>query len=275
MSNSNPKLNQEGWEVTPPASNKVKPPAMILIPEGKFFMGTSEDDIKLLQLKESDWAYEWSDNDLFAAEQPQHVVTLPAFEIAQYPVTNAEYHTFIWDVGHRLPRNWSGFTYREDTQNHPVVGVSKVDAEAYISWLNNKTGLVFKLPTEAEWERAARGDDGRIYPWGNTFDPWRCNTAESVKRGTTPVGSYSPGGDSVCGAADMVGNVWEWTQSLFLPYPYRHNSNREDIRSTGRYVVRGGAWYYTRKLARCAAREGILTNHLSPSIGFRLTRSLG
>ena len=274
MSNSNPKLNQEGWEVTPPASNKVKPPAMIVIPEGKFFMGTSEDDIKLLQLKESDWAYEWSDNDLFAAEQPQHVVSLPSFEISQYPVTNAEYHTFIWDVGHRLPRNWTGFTYREDTQNHPVVGVSKVDAEAYITWLNNKTGMVFKLPTEAEWERAARGDDGRIYPWGNTFDPWRCNTAESVKRGTTPVGSYSPGGDSVCGAADMVGNVWEWTQSLFLPYPYRFDANREDYRSTGRYVVRGGAWYYTRKLARCAAREGILTNHLSPSIGFRLTRSL-
>ncbi len=272
MKNSNSKFNAEGWEVVPPVSNKIKAPVMIEIPAGKFLMGTSEDDIKMLQLKESDWAYEWSDNDLFAAEQPQHTVSLPAFEIAQYPVTNADYHTFIWDVGHRLPKNWAGFTYQEDTQNHPVVGVSKLDAEAYIKWLNSKTKLTFKLPTEAEWERAARGEDARIFPWGNTFDPWRCNTAESMRKGTSPVGEYSPGGDSLCGAADMIGNVWEWTQSLFLPYPYIPNSTRENILPSGRYTVRGGAWYYTRKLARCTAREGILANHLSPSIGFRLAR---
>ena len=272
MTKSTGKLNAEGWEVNPPPSNRVKPPLMIEIPGGKFLMGTSDDDIKMLQLKESDWAYEWSDNDLFAAERPQHVVSLPPFEIAQYLVTNVEYHTFLWDVGHRLPRTWAGFTYQEDTDNHPVVGVSKIDAEAYIQWLNKKTGLIFQLPTEAQWERAARGEDGRIYPWGNTFDPWRCNTAESVKKGTTAVGEYSPGGDSVFGVADMVGNVWEWTQSLFMPYPYRPNTDREDFKPSGRYVVRGGAWYYTRKLARCAAREGILANHLSPSIGFRLVR---
>jgi iron(II)-dependent oxidoreductase len=271
----NSKLNAEGWEVTPPASHNVKPPAMLEIPAGEFFMGTSEENIRLLQLREADWAYEWSDNDLFVAEQPLHTVSLPAFEIAKYPVTNADYHCFIWDVGYRLPRNWTGFTFREDTENHPVVGVSKMDAEAYIEWLNQKTKMNFRLPTEAEWERAARGSDGRIYPWGNTFDPWRCNTAESIKKGTTPVGFYSPGGDSPCGAADMVGNVWEWTQSLFVQYPYVDTrKNEAEIKARGRYVVRGGAWYYTRKLARCAAREGILANHLSPSIGFRLTRSL-
>jgi formylglycine-generating enzyme required for sulfatase activity len=153
--------------------------------------------------------------------------------------------------------------------------VSKIDAEAYIEWLNQKTGMTFRLPTEAEWERAARGDDGRLFPWGNTFDPWRCNTAESVKKGTTPVDFYSPGGDSPCGVADMVGNVWEWTQSPFMPYPYTPQADTENTRARGRVVVRGGAWYYTRKLARCAAREGILPNCLSPSIGFRLTRSLG
>lgn len=271
----NSKLNAEGWESTPAVSHNVKPPAMLEIPAGEFFMGTSEENIKLLQLREADWAYEWSDNDLFVAEQPLHTVSLPAFEIARSPVTNADYHCFIWDVGYRLPRNWTGFTFREDTENHPVVGVSKIDAEAYIEWLNQKTKMNFRLPTEAEWERAARGTDGRIYPWGNTFDPWRCNTAESVKKGTTPVGFYSPGGDSPCGAADMVGNVWEWTQSLFVQYPYLVTRTSEsEIKARGRYVVRGGAWYYTRKLARCAAREGILANHLSPSIGFRLTRSL-
>ncbi len=268
------RFNAEGWEVTPPVSNRFHPPAMVDVDAGVFLMGTSEDNIKLLQLKESDWAYEWSDNELFTAEQPQHPVHLPAFEIAKFPVTNSEYHQFIWDVGHRLPRDWIGFTFRDDTENHPVSCVSKIDAEAYIEWFNQKSGMNFRLPTEAEWERAARGTDGRIFPWGNTFDPWRCNTAESLKKGTTPVGSYSPGGDSSSGASDMVGNVWEWTQSPFLPYPYDPHGSAEDFKARGRYVVRGGAWYYTRKLARCTAREGILANYVSPSIGFRLARSL-
>jgi toxoflavin biosynthesis protein ToxD len=274
MTGLNPKLNAEGWEVTPETSNKVKIPSMIEIPKGDFLMGTSNENIKLLQLKESDWAYEWSDNELFAAEQPQHIISLPAYEIAKYPVTNEEYHLFTSDVAYRLPRDWTGFTYPDDTENHPVVGISKVDAEAYMDWLNRTTGMKFRLPTEAEWERAARGIDGRIFPWGNTFDPWRCNTAESVKKGTTPIGFYSPGGDSLCGAVDMVGNVWEWTQSYFLPYPFTLSERTDGAKARGRYVVRGGAWYYTRKLARCAAREGILADYLSSSIGFRLARSI-
>ncbi len=273
MTGLKPKLNAEGWEITLPVSNEIKVPAMIEIPEGEFLIGTSDDIIKLLQLKESDWAYEWSDNELFAAEQPQHRLSLPAFEIAKYPVTNEEYHTFVSDMSYRLPRDWIGFTFRDDTESHPVVGVSKIDAEAYIGWLNQKTEMNFRLPMEAEWERAARGNDGRIFPWGNTFDPWRCNTAESVKKGTTPVGSYSPSGDSPCGAVDMVGNVWEWTQSLFVPYPLTPNVKIDEAKARGRYVVRGGAWYYTRKLARCTAREGIVANYLSSSIGFRLARS--
>jgi formylglycine-generating enzyme required for sulfatase activity len=274
MTGLNPKLNAEGWEITPETSNKVKIPSMIEVPAGEFLMGTSHENIKLLQLKESDWAYEWSDNELFAAEQPQHILSLPVYEIAKYPVTNEEYHIFTSDVAYKLPRDWTGFTFREDTENHPVVGVSKVDAEAYIDWLNQKTGKNFRLPTEAEWERAARGTDGRIFPWGNTFDPWRCNTAESVKKGTTAVGFYSPGGDSPSGTVDMVGNVWEWTQSLFLPYPFSENGRTNVAKARGRYVVRGGAWYYTRKLARCAAREGILADYVSSSIGFRLARSI-
>jgi formylglycine-generating enzyme required for sulfatase activity len=274
MTGPSPKLNAEGWEVTPPVSNKARLPAMIAIPAGEFLMGTSDDNIMQLQLKESDWAYEWSDNGLFAAEQPQHRIALPEYEIAKYPVTNTEYHAFIWDAGYRLPRDWTGFTFPADTESHPVVGISKIDAEAYVEWLNKKTGMIFRLPTEAEWERAARGDDGRIFPWGNTFDPWRCNTAESIKKGTTPVGSYSPGGDSPCGVADMVGNVWEWTQSLFLPYPFNSHDDVDGSKARGRYVVRGGAWYYSRKLARCTSREGMVPYYLSPSIGFRLARSI-
>src|SRR5690349_22442696 len=169
----NPKLNAEGWEISSPVSNKARLPVMLEIPAGEFLMGTSDENIKILQLKESDWAYEWSDNELFAAEQPQHRLSLPAFEIAKYPVTNEEYHTFVSDMSYRLPRDWIGFTFRDETENHPVVGGSKIDAETYISWLNQKTEMNFRLPTEAEWERAARGNDGRIFPWGNTFDPWR------------------------------------------------------------------------------------------------------
>lgn len=256
-----------------PTTAKIKLPVMISIPASSFLMGTSDEDIMRLQLKEADWAYEWSDNDLFESEQPQHVVHVEAFEIAKHPVTNAEYHYFIWDTSYRLPKGWNGFSYPDGTALHPVVGVSKLDAEAYITWLNRRTGLHFRLPTEAEWELSARGEDGRIYPWGNTFDPWRCNTSESGKKGTTPVGAYSPGGDSLWGAVDMVGNVWEWTSTIYMPYPYDPLDGREEQRLDARYVIRGGAWYYSRKLARCAAREGMMPNHSSPSIGFRLART--
>ena len=250
-------------------------PNMISIPGGPFLMGTSPDDIVQLQLKESDWAYDWYDNDLFVSEQPQQQVEGAPFEIAQYPVTNYEYNLFVRDTAYRLPRGWAGFTYPTETGNHPVVGVSKTDVEAYIRWLNQQSGSSFRLPTEIEWERAARGTDGRIFPWGNVFDPWRCNTSDSVKRGTTPVGSYSPGGDSPYGIADMVGNVWEWTSSVFRPYAGNEGEERSILPGVVRYVIRGGSWYYSRKLARCAAREGMDPNMLSNSIGFRLARNPG
>jgi toxoflavin biosynthesis protein ToxD len=256
-----------------PTTSKVKLPVMVSVQGGEFLMGTSDEDITRLQLKESDWAYEWSDNDLFDNEQPQHVVILKPFEISQNPITNSEYFLFTWDTGYRLPRGWSGIRFADDTGNHPVTGVNRVDAEAYIKWLSDRTKLQYRLPTEAEWERAARGDDGRVYPWGNTFDPWRCNTAESAKRGTTAVGFYSPGGDSLTGCVDMVGNVWEWTSSIFMPYPYRPDDGREERKPGSKYVIRGGAWYYTRKLARCSAREGMFPEHQSPSIGFRIART--
>lgn len=256
-----------------PTTSRIKLPVMITIHPCEFLMGTSDDDIMRLQLKERDWAYDWSDNDLFDTERPQHMVHLPAYEIAKNPVTNAEFHYFIWDTGYRLPKGWVGFSYPDETGPHPVTGINKIDAEAYIGWLNKRTGLVFRLPNEAEWEYAARTEDGRIYPWGNTFDPWRCNTQESHKKGTTPVGNYSPGGDSILGAVDMVGNVWEWTSSIMMPYPFDPNDGRQEQRLDAKYVIRGGAWYYSRKLARCAAREGMLPNHMSPSIGFRLART--
>lgn len=251
---------------------EVNPPKMILIPEGMFIMGIADEQVRQLVIKE-DWATEWYTKDLFLSEQPQHMVSLPAYEIGRVPVTNQEYHQFAWSSGHPLPRDWIGFHYPEAMAAHPVVGITKSDALAYCQWISAQTRMNFRLPTEAEWERAARGVDTRLYPWGEEFDPWRCNTDEGGKRETTEVGVYSPSGDSPWGVADMAGNVWEWTASLLQPYPYNPNDGREDPERKGRAVIRGGSWYYSRKLARCTAREGALHTFTSPALGFRLART--
>jgi formylglycine-generating enzyme required for sulfatase activity len=206
-------------------------------------------------------------------EQPQHNIQLNAFEIAKHPVTNAEYFAFIYNAGFRVPRSWEGFKYFEGSAENPVTDISQKDALEYVKWLNSETNDHYRLPTEAEWERAARGNDDRMYCWGNTFDPWRCNTLESAKKGTTPVGSYSPGGDSPFGVSDMLGNVFEWTSSKLQPYPYKSDDGREIPSVGAKIVVKGGSWYYTRKLARCPVREGVLADNISPAIGFRLARN--
>jgi toxoflavin biosynthesis protein ToxD len=265
------------WDNFDPAAqgsnkNKLKPPMMVGIAAGPFFMGTSTEQIYMLFARE-DWAQEWYDKDLFQVEQPFHEVTLPEFEIGRFPVTNQEYFQFIWESGYRAPRSWMGLHFPSGLETHPVVGISRKDALAYIDWLNLRYKMNYRLPNEAEWEKAARGNDGRIYPWGNEFDPWRCNTVESGKNSTTPVGSYSPGGDSQSGIADMIGNVWEWTTSYLLPYPFDLEMNTPSEPRT-RCVVRGGAWYYSQKLARCACREGVLPDYVSSSLGFRLARTV-
>ena len=124
-----------------------------------------------------------------------------------------------------------------------MVNVSWQDAQAYCQWLSEKTGKSYRLPSEAEWEKAARGADGRVYPWGNEWDAAKCNTRESKIQGTSPVGQFSTLGDSPSGCADMVGNVWEWTLSLWGPdsdspkyrYPYDPADGREvqEIRVCG------------------------------------------
>jgi toxoflavin biosynthesis protein ToxD len=251
---------------------QVKPPVMVTIPEGPFFMGTSNDQIEYMLANDEEWALDWDDKDLFTDEQPYHEVFLREFKIARFPITNQEYYQFILKTGYKTPRGWTGFQYPDQTDDFPVVGVSYHDALAYIAWLNRELNEKFRLPNEAEWEKAARGPDGRIFPWGNEFDPWRCNTVESGKRTTTPVGTYSPGGDSIYGAADMAGNVLEWTCSQLLPYPFQADDTQAVKKSPLKFIVRGGAWYYSRKLARTTCREDVLANYLSLSLGFRLSR---
>ncbi len=248
-----------------------KLPSMTCIPAGAFWMGTSESNINFLLQKE-DWAEEWQSKELFHLEQPQHQVTLNAFELAQTPVTNSEYHIFIYNTGYKVPKNWIGFSFPEGMEDHPVTNVSKLDAETYIRWLVKTTGIQFRLPIEAEWEKAARGTDQRVYPWGDNFDPWRCNTIESGKKQTTPVRSYSTGGDSPYQITDMIGNVWEWTTSPAIPYPFKMDANQQ-VQPGTKYIVRGGAWYYSRALARCSSREPVLADYTSPALGFRLAKN--
>jgi formylglycine-generating enzyme required for sulfatase activity len=252
---------------------QVTPPVMRSIPEGNVIMGTSLEQVAQM-LQYEDWAEEWYTRDLFAVEQPQHEVNIPAFEIATYQVTNAEYFVFVWATGHRVPQYWHGFRHADAVKDHPVVGISYDDTIAYCAWLSKQTGNKYRLPTEAEWERAARGDDIRIYPWGDRFENWRCNTLEGSKRATTPVGSYTPGGDSPFGVADMVGNVWEWINTELRTYPYEANDGRELVKPDSHCVLRGGSWYYSRKLARCSTREWVLPNYLSELIGFRIVRTV-
>lgn len=183
-------------------------------------------------------------------EEPQ-TVDLPEFRIAKYPVTNAEYHRFVVATGHRQPDHWlNDGRYPAELARHPVVFVSWESAVAYAEW----TGA--RLPSETEWEKAARGTDGRSYPWGNDFIAKNCNTSESGSDGTRPVDAH-PGGASPYGVIDMAGNVWEWTATNY------------DKEAQWR-VLKGGAWDYKGiKDTRCAFRVYFRPDFRNSAVGFR------
>lgn len=201
-----------------------------------------------------------SDNDAENAK-PEHRVTIGSFYIDRWPVTNAEYKRFIDATGHPVPNydvawcDTSGYNWDIETRmypagkaEHPVVLVTWEDALAYAQWANKR------LPTEAEWEYAARGLNGRRYPWGDKFQLNHCNTVEARLNGTSAVGTFSPQGDTPEGVVDLVGNVWEWTNSLFRPYPYFADDGREDMTSGHWRVLRGASWVNDAITANAIAR---------------------
>jgi formylglycine-generating enzyme required for sulfatase activity len=200
-------------------------------------------------------------------ERPQHQVRLDAFWIDATPVTNAEYATFVTATAYDPPSHWHDGQPLDGMDDHPVTNVSCRDAEAYARWAGKR------LPTEAEWEKAARGTDGRIWPWGNAFHPSRCRSRESLVTGTGPVGAYSPQGDSPYGVSDMAGNVWEWTSDRYAPYEgssYRCDSYHEENQ-----VLRGGSWGYARQFCRCATRTFDQAGYAFETYGFRCVADKG
>ena len=225
----------------------------VCVPAGKFLMG-SKDDNKLA-----------SDD-----ERPQDAVDLPDYWIGKYPVTTEQFAQFVAAAQYKFDQDdW------QKEADHPVVNVSWRDAMAYCNWLNDTLrgelkDRTLRLPTEAEWEKAARGEYGNEWPWGNEFDKNKCNSSEGDKGGTTPVGAYSPHGDSPYGATDMVGNVWEWCHSLYKPYPYKANDGRENEAGDLPRVVRGGAFFNLQRHARCACRYWDLPVGGDYSQGFRV-----
>jgi formylglycine-generating enzyme required for sulfatase activity len=243
---------------------------MILIPAGEFLRGTSDADILEMTLRFG-WQSEWFDD-----EKPQRKIYLDAYYIAETPVTNEEYKKFVDATGRDVPYTWdkNWHTFPTGKDKHPVVGVTWDDANAYARWAGGR------LPTEAEWEKAARGPspssgDGRRYPWGNEFDATRCNSYESKIHDTTPVGKYSPRGDSPYGVQDMAGNVWEWCTDWYDAAYYKNSPARNPKNETvGSYrVLRGGSWSYNYDVARGASRDGASPGYCSFNVGFRVVVS--
>jgi formylglycine-generating enzyme required for sulfatase activity len=227
-------------------------PELVRIPAGAFLLGSDPQQ----------------DQDALENEQPQQRRHLPAYDIARTPVTNAQYAAFVRATEHRAPKHWPLGEPPKGLTDHPVINVSWYDALAYCRWLAEVTGRPYTLPTETQWEKAARGPDGRIYPWGNTFDLAKCNTEEADVGGTTPVGRYSPMGDSPYGCADMAGNVWEWCRTQWRASYQEAEDN--DLEGEAPRVVRGGAFRRSAGRARCASRFRLLPRDDWGDHGFRV-----
>jgi formylglycine-generating enzyme required for sulfatase activity len=234
---------------------------------GEFIMGSTDD-------KEA----------LIGKETPQHRPNLAAFEISKYPITNAQFAAFVQDGGYsdkqwrdcwtKVGLDWKsnrtgpekyGGVY--DLPNHPVVMVTWYEAVAFSNWLSQKLGRPVSLPSEAQWERAARRTDGRRYPWGEQITPDHANYVETGVGSTTAVGIF-PKGASQCGALDMSGNVWEWCQTK-----WRNNYDSppdDDPKGDITRVVRGGSFDGLARYVRCAFRFRYVPNDRSRYGGFRV-----
>ena len=210
-------------------------PEWVRIPAGEFVMGSDEGD----------------DN-----EKPQHRLHIDEFFIARVPVTNAQYFLFVQATEQQMPSHWEDDRPPKHLESHPVTRVTWHDAIAYCDWLSQVTGKQIMLPSEAQWEKAARGSkDARVYPWGDAYDRLKCNGEELGIGTTTPIGVF-PDGASPYGILDMSGNVWEWTSSLYEAYPYQTDDGREPQKANDdmSFVWRGGSFLFDKSWLRCSFR---------------------
>jgi formylglycine-generating enzyme required for sulfatase activity len=224
------------------------------------------------------------------SEPPQRTITLPDYRIGKYPVTVEEYREFVEGGGYHEQKWWTqaGWQQREKDgwteplywgrtmyfgdDRYPISGISWYEAYAYCQWLSEETGKLYRLPNEAAWEKAARGADGRAYPWGPRWRKGVCNTRELRRVGPTPVGEFSPMGDSPYGLADMSGNVREWCVSRwFDQYVYPEN---DDPQGNVTRSYRSGSWLDYSPHVRCAFRRWAYPDHRDEEMGFRIAMSL-
>jgi formylglycine-generating enzyme required for sulfatase activity len=265
-------------------------PELVTIPAGPFLMGSDPARDKAAEKN----------------EQPQITLDLPEYQIGKYPVTVEEYRAFIDAGGYNEAQYWTeaGWRWRRQKQltqpnywdddqwtgnpRYPVVGVSWYEAWAYTRWLSEQVhgaagwsplseSRMFRLPTEPEWEKAARGTDGRIYPWGDVFDPGHCNTRTSKIEQTTRVGLYENKSESPYGCADMAGNVWEWCLTRLIGNTFWDYGAGEAVMSNqpdgdNIRVARGGSWFSYQQFARAAARNQSAPTGRYRDYGFRVCR---
>jgi formylglycine-generating enzyme required for sulfatase activity len=251
----------------------AQPSGMVLIPAGEFVMGTDEVDQNEEALAlglPKPW---------YEDEHPRHRVKLSGFYIDRYEVTNVLYAEFIRATDIPPPSDWIDGTYDPEKAKFPVIYVSWYEAAAYCQWAKKR------LPTEAEWEKAARGPRGLKYPWGNTFIPDVANIARTPEMAGSPVavGRYKAG-KSPYGVYDLVGNVWEWVDSWYEPYA---GSSAQDSHFGGNFRVMRGLSFLAvghyppaayLKVAAIVARASFRSYDLPdvrlPDVGFRCARSI-
>ncbi len=253
-------------------------PGLITIPAGPFIAGSDAAEREAAyRLDEAAYGHSITrQNRWYAGERPRGAVETGAYLITRTPITNAQYAAFGAATGHRAPdvdrKTWEGYrlvhpyerTRRyawidrrppKGLEQHPVVLVSHADARTYADWLSRETGRQWRLPTEIEWEKAARGTEGRRFPWGDAFDPGRLNSHDAGRFATTPVGSH-PSGASPFGLLDAAGQVFEWTATAA---------------GAGRDIVKGGSWDDKGcGVCRAAARHSRPESLKHILIGFRL-----